>query len=177
MITRLPQERVRSVQRLRGADWLDWVSELDKFKKDLLSVASWFLEPRRPRPPLRCPWSNSVQMGIEHCASHFIGRIVSANGFFSRIRRGHCPWLFDYFFKGSLHLGWLPSHLIMWFWCVSHSSWWCILHQLVLLQKSWLHFVSPLLYSLPNVLQPNPKYKSNLIVIPDWKCLICPSFC
>lgn len=48
MITRLPQERVRSAQRLHGADWPDSVSELDKFEKDLLSVASWFLEPRRP---------------------------------------------------------------------------------------------------------------------------------
>lgn len=81
MITRLPQERVRSVQRLHGADWLDWVSVLDKFEKDLLSVASWFLKPRRPRPPLRCPWSNSVQRGIEHCASHFIGSVVLADGF------------------------------------------------------------------------------------------------
>lgn len=48
MITRLPQERVRSAQRLRGAGWPDSVSELDKFKRDLLSVGSWFLKPRRP---------------------------------------------------------------------------------------------------------------------------------
>lgn len=48
MITSLPQERVRSAQQLQGADWPDSVSELDKFEKDLLSVASWLLQPRRP---------------------------------------------------------------------------------------------------------------------------------